>query len=609
MAPKRKADSSDGSGKKRKAITMEMKLDIVKRSERGESATNIGRALDLSRSTVATIIKDKVRILEHVKGSAPMQSTVITKQRSGLMIEMERLLVLWLEDQNQRRIPVSLMIIQEKAKRLFEALKSQQGEGEGSESDEFSASKGWFMRFKVRANLHNLKVQGEAASADDKAASSFPDALAEIIREGGYSAEQVFNVDETGLFWKRMPNRTYIAKEEKSAPGHKAGKERLTLLLGGNAAGDCKLKPMLVYQAANPRALKGVWKGQLPVIWKSNKKAWVTLVLFEDWFMNHFVPEAQKYCASKGLPFKVLLVLDNAPGHPASLDDFHPNVKVVYLPPNTTALLQPMDQGVIASFKAYYLRRTIAMALGATERQQDLTLKDFWRSYNIRDAVKNIADSWDEVKVTNMNGVWKKLCPQFVNDFHGFEETVEEVTNNVVALSRQLDLEVEADDVTELLASHGEELSAEDLIELEKQLIDDDDDDSETPEPKKFTSKGLSRSFKLIEEGLAGFEEEDPNMARFLQVSRGVMDALSCYREIQEEKKKASYQSSLHTYFKKVERPACDPGPSTSTAAAPEPSSSTSPASPASPALSVASPASPALSVAESTEADDPAPQ
>uniref|UniRef100_A0A3B4DXP7 DDE-1 domain-containing protein n=1 Tax=Pygocentrus nattereri TaxID=42514 RepID=A0A3B4DXP7_PYGNA len=107
----------------------------------------------------------------------------------------------------------------------------------------------------------------------------------------------------------------------------------------------------------------------------------------------------------------VLLVLDNAPEHPAHLDDCHPNATVVYLPPNTTALLQPMDQGVIASFKAYYLRRTIAMALGATEKNKDLTLKDFWKSYNIRDSVKNIADSWDEVKQTNMNGVWKNCVP------------------------------------------------------------------------------------------------------------------------------------------------------------------------------------------------------
>lgn len=117
MPPKRAADASaSGESKKRKAITMEVRMDIIKRSEKGEMPSNIGKALSLSRSTVGTIVKDKARILEHVKGSAPMKATVITKQRSGLIIEMERLLVLWLEDQNHRRMPISFMLIQEKAK-------------------------------------------------------------------------------------------------------------------------------------------------------------------------------------------------------------------------------------------------------------------------------------------------------------------------------------------------------------------------------------------------------------------------------------------------------------------------------------------------------------
>ncbi|XP_069832253.1 tigger transposable element-derived protein 1-like [Dendropsophus ebraccatus] len=439
MAPKPKPDSADASAlKKRKAITMEVKLDIIKIYDKGETATDIRRSLGLSRSTVATIIKDKDRILEHVKGSAPMKATVITKQRSGLIIEMERLLVLWLEDQNQRCIPVSLMVIQEKARRLFEALKRERGEE--SESEEFVASRGWFMRFKERANFHNIKVQGEAASGDEKAAREFPKALAQIIAEGDYCAQQVFNVDETGLFWKCLPNRTYISKEVKSAPSHKVSKERLTLLLGGNAVGDYKLKPMLVYQAENPRALQGISKAQLPVIWKSNRKAWVTLVVFEDRFNNYFVPSVECYCTSKDIPFKVLLILDNAPGHPADVDDFHPNVKVVYLPPNTTALIQPMDQGVIATFKAYYHRRVIGKALQATEKNKDLTLKDFWKKYNILDAVQNIADSWDEVKQTSMNGLWKKLCPQFVTDVTEIQESVTSVIQNVVAMSKTMNL-------------------------------------------------------------------------------------------------------------------------------------------------------------------------
>ena len=75
------------------------------------------------------------------------------------------------------------------------------------------------------------------------------------------------------------------------------------------------------------------------------------------------MPGVEWYCTKKGIPFKVLLEMDNAPEHLSQLGDFYPNVKVVYLPPNTAAFLQPMELGVIASFKANYLRRTIAIGI------------------------------------------------------------------------------------------------------------------------------------------------------------------------------------------------------------------------------------------------------
>ncbi|XP_066940984.1 tigger transposable element-derived protein 1-like [Macrobrachium rosenbergii] len=129
-----------------------------------------------------------------------MKVTVINMKRcSQNIVEMEKLLLIWLEDQNQQRVPARLSVIQEKARELHTAVVKRNGEG--SASEEFSASRGWFNRFKARANLHNVKLQGEAASADSVAAESFPRGLAEIIREGGYTADQLFNVDKTRLFW------------------------------------------------------------------------------------------------------------------------------------------------------------------------------------------------------------------------------------------------------------------------------------------------------------------------------------------------------------------------------------------------------------------------
>jgi len=99
-------------------------------------------------------------------------------------------------------------------------------------------------------------------------------------------------MDETGLFWKKMPRRTYITREEKSMPGHKPMKDRLTLLLCGNASGDFKVKPLLIYHSENPRAFKAnnVIKGRLPVIWRSNTKAWLTRQICTEWVHEVFGP-------------------------------------------------------------------------------------------------------------------------------------------------------------------------------------------------------------------------------------------------------------------------------------------------------------------------------
>ena len=121
---------------------------------------------------------------------------------------------------------------------------------------------------------------------------------------------------------------------------------------------------------------------------------------------------------------------------------------------------------------------------------------------------------------------------------------------NIAALSKKIDLYMEVDDVTELLEFHGEELSAGDLIQLEKQIIEEE---PPTPEPKAFTKQGLSKGFAEIQQVLATFEAKDPNMERFIRVSRGIMDLLQCYKEILGI---LSVQSNLEQYLMKVERPA-----------------------------------------------------
>ncbi|GFY64242.1 tigger transposable element-derived protein 1 [Trichonephila inaurata madagascariensis] len=218
--------------------------------------------------------------------------------------------------------------------------------------------------------LQEKMYPGEQASADAEAAENYKLELAKIINEGGYSPDQIFSGDEAALYWKKLPSRTFISKNLRRAQGFKPSKEHITLHVCSNLSGSLMIKP-IINRSSTPRVMKNINKTQLPVFWQSNKKSWMTQDLLKNWFYNCFIPAVETYTMEKNSYFKVLLVLDNAGCHNIELD--HPNVKIVFLPPNCMSLIQLLDQGVIQTLKMYYIRQLFQTIFDRLENSENKT--------------------------------------------------------------------------------------------------------------------------------------------------------------------------------------------------------------------------------------------
>jgi hypothetical protein len=91
--------------------------------------------------------------------------TTVNRKRDSLVADMERLLRVWIGDQTTHIVPLNQAIIQNKGQNHFSDMKTKKSEA--AKGVEFGASHGWFDRFRKRSNLHNIKVQGEAAAAEN----------------------------------------------------------------------------------------------------------------------------------------------------------------------------------------------------------------------------------------------------------------------------------------------------------------------------------------------------------------------------------------------------------------------------------------------------------
>ena len=249
----------------------------------------------------------------------------------------------------------------------------------------------------------------------------------------------------------------------------------------------------MVRKSKNPRAFRGIDIEQsLPVVYYNSKKAWFNQAIFTDLFLSHFVPEVRKYQEEvlKIAPddVRAVLVLDNTPAHPSEekLVSRNGKIKVLYLPPKTTSIIQLMDQGIICAMKRHYVRHYLNEVFTVIEDDKtevdirgECTLANI-KYYNIRSVIYNFAAAWQDLKVPVLSNSWKRLIADEdtevifegcqAEDFLGLLRRGGEVSTSIDDITDWLDeldldpgYEVlsEADIVASVVVSEEEESSDE----------------------------------------------------------------------------------------------------------------------------------------------------
>lgn len=197
--------------RKRNVLTIEQKMEILKQFEKNKSVAALAKIYNIGKQTVRDIVKKKTELHSFVAKADSAKAISDRKSLKGSTFrELDNAMTQWFLQKRSEGVPISGSMCARQAQKFHEQLKIK---------GNFSASSGWLYRFKKRHGIRQLAVQGEKLSADDVAMVEFCYDLEKLITEHDLKPEQVYNGDETGLYWKAMPRRTLAAGSETSAPG------------------------------------------------------------------------------------------------------------------------------------------------------------------------------------------------------------------------------------------------------------------------------------------------------------------------------------------------------------------------------------------------------
>ena len=197
-------------------LSLEDKIKLIKcRDSTNTPHRELADQFGIGKTTVSDILKRKEVYIKQFEESLPINRK--RKERKTDISEVNELMFQWFQIARERGIPISGPLLQEKARKYAEELGISK----------FTASNGWLATFKSRHEIKAFRVNGESLDVNPVTVDNWKGRLADIT--AGFREEDIFNCDETGLFFRALPDTTLATKGSKCFGG-KSSKERLSVL-------------------------------------------------------------------------------------------------------------------------------------------------------------------------------------------------------------------------------------------------------------------------------------------------------------------------------------------------------------------------------------------
>ncbi|XP_008178773.1 tigger transposable element-derived protein 4-like [Acyrthosiphon pisum] len=186
----------------RKDLSLAQKLDIldkIKLQPPGCNTRRLSEILGVSKSTIARIQLQE----QFLREQALSQVTTRKRKREGKDADVDEALTQWFTLTTSRGVQVSGPILKAKSEDLARKLGN----------DEFKATDGWLSRWKVRHDIKFKRSHGEKASANSEYADEWKfTKLPQILAK--FSLDDIYNADETGLYYRATPDGSLCFKHE-----------------------------------------------------------------------------------------------------------------------------------------------------------------------------------------------------------------------------------------------------------------------------------------------------------------------------------------------------------------------------------------------------------